>query len=275
MCSITQQIESIDTFAAYGVFLARLKLAQGDVSGAVAALAEAEAFARQHNFLFRMPDVAAAQVLTLLRQGNLTAAAQLVEQHDLPLSQARVHLAQGDTHGALALLQPLRQQMEAKGWHDERLKIMIVQALVLQAQGETDAAVQLLGEALALAEPNGFIRIFVDEGLPMAQLLSETAVRGIMPSYCEKLLAVFATEGHPVETETSPAPAQSLVDPLTKREMEILSLIATGLKNKEIAATLFVSVNTVHYHTKNLYSKLGVNSRTQAITRAKALNLLA
>ncbi len=272
---LTQQIESIDTFAAYGVFLARLKLAQGDVSGAVAALAEAEAFARQHNFLFRMPDVAAAQVLTLLRQGNLTAAAQLVEQHDLPLSQARVHLAQGDTHGALALLQPLRQQMEAKGWHDERLKIMIVQALVLQAQGETDAAVQLLGEALALAEPNGFIRIFVDEGLPMAQLLSETAVRGIMPSYCEKLLAVFATEGHPVETETSPAPAQSLVDPLTKREMEILSLIATGLKNKEIAATLFVSVNTVHYHTKNLYSKLGVNSRTQAITRAKALNLLA
>ncbi len=272
---LTQQIESIDTFASYGVFLAHQKLAQENVPGAVAALAEAEAFARQHNFLFRLPDVAAAQVLTLLRQGNLTAAAQLAEKHDLPLSQARVCLAQGDTRGALALLQPLRQQMAAKKWHDERLKIMIVQALVLQAQGETDAAVQLLGEALALAEPNGFIRIFVDEGLPMAQLLSETAVRGIMPSYCEKLLAVFATEGHPVETETSPAPAQSLVDPLTKREMEILSLIATGLKNKEIAASLFVSVNTVHYHTKNLYSKLGVNSRTQAITRAKELNLLA
>jgi ATP/maltotriose-dependent transcriptional regulator MalT len=80
----------------------------------------------------------------------------------------------------------------------------------------------------------------------------------------------FAAEGHNIETETSPAPAQSLVDPLTEREMEILSLIATGLKNKEIAATLFVSVNTVHYHTKNLYSKLGVNSRTQAITRAKS-----
>ncbi|MCA9961291.1 MAG: response regulator transcription factor [Anaerolineales bacterium] len=109
----------------------------------------------------------------------------------------------------------------------------------------------------------------------MAQLLAETAVRGIMPSYCEKLLAVFAAEGHPIETETFPASAQSLVDPLTKREMEILSLIATGLKNKEIAAALFVSVNTVHYHTKNLYSKLGANSRTQAITRAKALNLLA
>lgn len=272
---MTQQMENVDSFAAYGVFLSRLKLVQGDVSGAAAALAEAEAYVRQHHFLFRLPDVVAAQVRTLLRRGNLTAAAHLAEEHDLPISQARVHLAQGDTHGALALLQPLCRQMEAKGWHDERLKIMIVQALVLQAQGETDAAVQLLGEALALAEPNGFIRIFVDEGLPMAQLLSETAVRGTMPSYCEKLLAVFASEGHPIEKETSPAPAQSLVDPLTKREMEILSLIATGLRNREIAAALFVSVNTVHYHTKNLYSKLGVNSRTQAITRANELNLLA
>ncbi|MEZ4641646.1 MAG: LuxR C-terminal-related transcriptional regulator [Chloroflexota bacterium] len=272
---LTQQQEGIDTFAAYGVFLARLKLVQGDVSGASAALDEAEAYVRQHNFLFRLPDVVAAQVRTLLRQGNLTAAAHLAEKHDLPLSRARICLAQGDTRGALALLAPLRQQMEAKGWHDEHLKIMILQALVLQADGEKNEAVQLLGDALALAEANGFIRIFVDEGLPMAQLLAETAVRGIMPSYCEKLLAVFAAEGHPIETETFPASAQSLVDPLTKREMEILSLIATGLKNKEIAAALFVSVNTVHYHTKNLYSKLGANSRTQAITRAKALNLLA
>ena len=107
----------------------------------------------------------------------------------------------------------------------------------------------------------------------MLKLLSETAVRGIMPSYCEKLLAAFAAEGHKIEIEKSPDPAQSLVDPLTEREMEILSLIATGLKNKEIAATLFVSVNTVHYHTKNLYSKLGVNSRSQAITKANELNL--
>ncbi len=209
---LTQQIESIDTFAAYGVFLARLKLAQGDVSGAVAALDEAEAFARQHNFLFRLPDVVAAQVLTLLRQGNLTAAAHLAEKHELPISQARVCLAQGDTRGALALLAPLRQQMEAKGWQDERLKIMILQALVLQAQGEKDEAVQLLGEALALAEPGGFIRIFVDEGLPMAQLLAETAVRGIMPSYCEKLLVVFAAEGHNIEKETfQPLPNPLLI----------------------------------------------------------------
>jgi LuxR family maltose regulon positive regulatory protein len=272
---LTEQQESIDTFASYLLFLARLKLVQEDVSGAAAVLAEAEAYVRQHHFLFRLPDVAAAQVRTLLRRGNVTAAAQLAEKHDLPISQARICLAQGDTRGALALLEPLSQQMAAKGWHDERLKILILQALVLQAQGKMDTAVQLLGEALALAEPGGFIRSFVDEGLPMAQLLAETAVCGILPAYCEKLLAVFAAEGHKIETETSPALAQSLVDPLTKREMEILSLIATGLKNKEIAATLFISLNTVHYHTKNLYGKLGVNSRTQAITKAKELNLLA
>ena len=113
---LTRQMDSVDTVAACGVLLARLRLAQGDVAGAAALLAEAEAFVRQHNFVFRMPDVAAAQVLTLLRQGHLAAAAQLAQTHELPISQARVHLAQGDPATALAVLEPLRQQAEAKGW---------------------------------------------------------------------------------------------------------------------------------------------------------------
>jgi LuxR family maltose regulon positive regulatory protein len=271
---LTQQIESIDTFAAYGVFLARLKLAQGDVSGAATALDEAEAFARQHNFLFRMPDVVAAQVITLLRQDNLVAAAHLAETHELPISQARVYLAQGNTSAALALLAPLRQQMEAKGWQDERLQIMMLQAVALQAHGDLDQAVQLLGEALALAAPGGFIRIFVDEGLPMAQLLSETAVRGIMSDYCGQLLAVFEAEGQKVKIESHPPPAQPLTDALTKRELEILRLINAGLKNKEIAEQLVISLNTVLYHIKNIYSKLGVNKRTQAIAKAKESHLI-
>src|SRR6476646_2578210 len=112
---LTQQMESVDTVASYGVLLARLKLAQGDVLGAVAALDEAEAFVRRHHFVFRMPDVAAAQALTLLRQGHLAAAAQLAATHDLPISQARVHLAQGDPATALAALLPARQHAEAKG----------------------------------------------------------------------------------------------------------------------------------------------------------------
>ena len=98
------------------MLLARLKLARGDVAGAAALLAEAEQFARQHNFVYRMPEVAAAQVLTLLRQGNLAAAAHLAQAHELPLSQARVHLAQGDPSAALAVLVSWRRQVEAKGW---------------------------------------------------------------------------------------------------------------------------------------------------------------
>jgi LuxR family maltose regulon positive regulatory protein len=160
----------IDRFIISEVFLARLKLAQGDVAEAAAMLAQAEQSVRQHNFVHRMPEVAAAQVLALLRQGNLAAAAQLAQTHQLPISQARVHLAQGNTSAALGLLEPLRQQMEEKGWEDERLKVMVLQAVAHHAHGEKDKAAQLLGDALALAEPGGFIRVFVDEGFPMAQL---------------------------------------------------------------------------------------------------------
>src|SRR5205085_2242305 len=105
------------------------------------ALDDAEAFVRRHHFVFRMPDVAAAQVLVLLRQGNLVAAAQLAAIHELPLSQARVHLAQGDASTALAVLLPVRQQAEANGWADERLALMVLEAIALHAQNETDTAV--------------------------------------------------------------------------------------------------------------------------------------
>ena len=125
--------------------------------------------------MHRLPEVAAVQVLVLLRQGDLTAADLLAKTHDLPLSQARVHLAQGDPSKALAVLKPFRQQMEAKDWQDERLKAMILQAIALQEKGEKDKAMELLGEALALAEPGGFIRLFVDEGLPMDQLLRRSS----------------------------------------------------------------------------------------------------
>src|SRR5207248_2424404 len=116
--------------------VARLKLAQGDVSDAAAVLDEAEAFVRRYNFVFRMPDVAGAQVLLLLHQGHLAAAAHLAHLHDLPISQARVHLAQGDPSAALSVLEPWRLQVESKGWQDERLKVMVLQAIALQAYGE-------------------------------------------------------------------------------------------------------------------------------------------
>jgi LuxR family maltose regulon positive regulatory protein len=126
---LARQLENTDRCVAGEVVLARLKLAQGDVAGAAVLLAEADRSARQQNFVHRIPEVAAAQVLTLLRQGNLAAATHLAQTHELPISQARVYLAQGDTSAALTVLSAWRGQMEARRWEDERLKVMVLQAV--------------------------------------------------------------------------------------------------------------------------------------------------
>jgi len=265
----------IDRFVTCEVFLARLKLAQGDAAGAAALLAEVGQSARQQNFVYRIPEVAAAHVLTLLRQGNLTAAAHLAHLHELPISQARVHLAQGDPSTALAVLSPWRRQVEAKGWQDERLKVMVLQAVALQAQGDKDQAVHLLCDALALAEPGGFIRLFVDEGLPMAHLLSEAAAIGVMPDYTGKLLAVCEAEAQQSEDASYlPPPAQPLIEPLSPRELEVLHLMAQGLSNQEMSERLFLALDTVKGHNRKIFGKLQVQRRTEAVARARELGLL-
>jgi LuxR family maltose regulon positive regulatory protein len=266
----------IDRFVNCEVFLARLKLARGDVPGASAILAQAGQSARQHNFVHRIPEVAAAQVLTLLHQGNLAAVAHLAQTHELPMSQARVHLAQGDTAAALATLAralgPLRQQAEAKGWEDVRLKVL--QAIALYAHGEKDEAVQLLGDTLSLTEPGGFIRIFVDEGPPMEQLLLEAAARGIMPDYTGTLLAAFEAEAQKSEDRSYLPSAQPLTEPLSQRELEVLQLIAQGLSNREISERLFLALSTVKGHNRIIFGKLLVQRRTEAVARARELGLL-
>ena len=264
---------AIDRFVLYEVLLARLNLARGDVAGAAALLAEAGQSARQHNFVNRLPEVAAAQVLVLLRQGNLAAAAHLAQAHDLPLSQARVHLAQGDTSAALAVLSPWRQQVEARGWQDERLKVMVLEALALQAHGEQDQAVHLLLDALALAEPGGFIRLFVDEGRPMAQLLFAAEAPGMMPDYIGKVLAAFEAKEQR-EATASQSPARPLIDPLSPRELEVLQLMAQGRSNQEISERLFLALSTVKGHNRNIFGKLQVQRRTEAVARARELGLL-
>ena len=264
----------IDRFVLSEVFLARLKLARGDVVGAAALLAETSQSARQKNFVYRIPEVAAAQVLTLLRQGHLAAAAHLAQAHELPISQARVYLAQGDTFAALAVLEPWRRQVEAKGWQDEWLKVMVLQSVALQAHGEQDRAVQLLFDALALAEPGGFIRLFVDEGLPMAQLLSKAATQGMMPDYIGKLLAACKAEEQKSEDTSYLPPAQSLLEPLSPRELEVLQLIAQGLSNHEISERLYLALDTVKGHNRKIFGKLQVERRTEAVARARELGLL-
>ncbi|MEW5870776.1 MAG: LuxR C-terminal-related transcriptional regulator [Chloroflexota bacterium] len=259
----------IDRFVLTEIFLARLELARGDIDGAAGRLAQTEQSVRQNNFVQRLPEVAAAQVLVLIRQGKLQAAAQLVQAYPLPLHQARLLLAQGDLHAALALLEPLRQEMQTKGWQDERLKALVLEALALRAQGEKQRALQALAQALALAEPGGFIRLFVDEGPPMARLLSEAAAQGVMPGYTARLLAAF--EKPPA---LRPASLQPLVEPLSLREMEVLRLVAQGLSNREISAKLFLAVDTVKGYNRRIFDKLHVQRRTEAIARARELGLL-
>jgi LuxR family transcriptional regulator, maltose regulon positive regulatory protein len=270
---LTRQIEGVDTFVSYAVFLARLRLARGDVPGARAILAEAEAFLREHNFAFRMSDVAAVQVLTLLHQGNLAAAGDLAELYDLPIGRARVYLARGDTSAALAVLETWRRQVEAKGWADARLTVMVLQAVALQAHGDRDRSVQHLLDALALAEPNGLVRSFVDEGTPMAHLLSAAAGLGKMPGYVQTLLAAVEA-GQPRRATARHLPAtQAFIEPLSRRELEVLRLITQGLSNQEIGERLVLALDTVKGHNRRIFGKLQVQRRTEAVARARDLGL--
>ena len=291
----------IDRFIVCEVFLARLKLARGDAAEAAAILAQAERSVRQHNFVHRIPDVASQQVIVLLHQGELDAAAHLAQTHELPFSQARVYLARGDAAAALARLEPLHQQMEEKGWVDELLKVMVLQAVALHALGKEDEAARLLNEALVLAQPGGFVRIFVDEGDAMGVLIEKQArsLNHPLGKYVESLLGAFRPTA-PALSVTAPeiapsnlAPAKSailqresdstepdvrptknlLVDPLSERELEVLRLLRSELSGPEIAQHLIISLNTLRTHTKNIFNKLGVNNRRAAVRRAEELDL--
>jgi LuxR family maltose regulon positive regulatory protein len=167
-----------------------------------------------------------------------------------------------------------RRQTEAKGWEDERLRAMILQAVVLQVQGESDKAVGLLSDALTLALPGGFIRLFVDEDLPMARLLSEAAARGIMPGYIGTLLAACAADQGTCADESSRPHVQPLIEPLSHRELEVLHLIAEGLSNQEVSERLFLALDTVKGHNRKIFGKLQVQRRTEAVARGRELGLL-
>jgi LuxR family transcriptional regulator, maltose regulon positive regulatory protein len=272
---LARQYESIiDRYVISEVFLARLKLAQGEVDRAAAILAKTDQSVRQYNFVHRMPEVAAAQVLTYLRQGDLSAAAHVAEAHNLSLGQARVYLAQGNPSTALAVLEPWRQQVQAKGWKDEQLKAMVLEAVALHRNGEMDKAMQVLRDVLARAEPGGFIRLFLDEGAPMQQLLSEAKAQEIMPDYVSRLLAAFASEEQNSKEKSSLLSAQPLIESLSPRELEVLQLIAEGLSNDEIGKRLFLALDTVKGHNRRIFDKLQVQRRTEAVARARELGLL-
>jgi LuxR family transcriptional regulator, maltose regulon positive regulatory protein len=145
----------------------------------------------------------------------------------------------------------------------------VLQAIAHQMRGEITAALAPLEVALTLAEPEGYIRIFADEGPPMAALLEAAARRDIAPSYVRRLLAACG------QTGATTRPKQGLVEPLSERELEVLRLLNTDLSGPDIARELVVSLHTVRSHTKNVYAKLGVNDRRAAVRRAAELDLLS
>ncbi len=278
----------IDRSVSSEVFLARLALAQGHAADANQRLEQVSQVVQQH-FAERMPDVAAAQVLALLQLGRLDDAERLAQAHDLPLSRARVALAQGNPSAAQALLEPRRAHAEAMGWADEKLKVLVLMALTREAQGERTQARQLLSHALAMAGPGGFIRLFVDEGASMAVLLADAAARATMPDYVDRLWSAFNAEtitGGTAEVGTGSAPASGRsqprqhpadadhFEPLSPRELEILRLIALGLSNREIAERLFLALDTIKGHNRILFEKLRVQRRTEAVARGHALGLI-
>jgi LuxR family maltose regulon positive regulatory protein len=150
-----------------------------------------------------------------------------------------------------------------------QIEALALQALVHWRRGEHAPALTVLERALRLAEPEGYVRLFADLGLPMAFLLQEAHSRAVMPEYVETLLAAFGGD-----RSFSAAAAAALPEPLTAREQEVLERLAAGLTNREIAEQLVIAAETVKKHVANLCAKLGVSNRTEASARARELGLL-
>ncbi|MEM7344337.1 MAG: LuxR C-terminal-related transcriptional regulator [Chloroflexota bacterium] len=206
--------------------------------------------------------------LTYVREfEHLTFARILIAQHRNAPTENSIHQAE-------TLLDRLLTAAEDADRTGSVIEILMLQALAHDAQGNRPAALESLEQALILAEPEGYIQRFVDEGQPMADLLSKAAAAEIMPAYINKLRATFEKSVPIIDSSSLSSNAQPLIEPLTPREQEVLRLIAAGRTNPEIATELIIAVTTVKTHVKNIYGKLQVTKRFEAIAQAKALNLL-
>jgi LuxR family maltose regulon positive regulatory protein len=269
------------------VAMARIKEAQGDLDSALDLLDEAERL-QIGNPAPDVCPVAALKARVWVGQGRLTEALAWARERGLSVDDelsylrefehvtlVRVLIAQyrndrvnSAIHEAAGLLERLLKAAEAGERTGSVIEILVLQALAHQAQGDVPAALAPLERALTLAEPEGYVRLFVDDGPPMAALLPEAAKHGTAPNYVRQLRAAFGkAEGRTPVT-------QLLIEPLSERELEVLRLLTTELNGPEIARELMVSLNTMRTHTKNIYNKLGVHNRRAAVRRAEELDLL-
>ncbi len=268
---------------------AHVRIAIGDLEGAGADLQEEERITQgftpyvEVNSLFL-----ASQVRYYLAREDISEAAHLVEKYGLHsfdglsfwrehdhILLSRVLISQGRFVEADGLLVRLAEAAREGGRFRRLIEILIFRAVALQHLGQFSEALQALEASLALAEPEGYVRLYADENGPMEQLLKLAVKKGLHAEYARRLLAAFS--GDPARLPAAaalPAHPPDLIEPLSGRELEVLRLIAAGLTNKEIAQRLYISLRTVKYHTTSILNKLNVNNRAHTAARARELGLL-
>jgi LuxR family maltose regulon positive regulatory protein len=278
-----QQTGNVSILLRGHVMLARVKQAQGDTAGAGVLIQQIPQILRSshlspHNAAF----ASAWHARLALAQGDLASAVRWVQEQHLGVDDelsppreleymtlARVLIAQHKPHETLPLLGRLLHLAERQGRMGNALEVLVLQSLASRASGDEARAMVQLSRALTLAEPEGYIRLFVDEGEPLVALLRQAYARKVAPDYVSALLSAAGAS-----LSAAPDPARSPLEPLTKREREILRLLVAGLSNASMARELVITVGTVKSHINHIYSKLGVQSRSQAIARAHSLHLL-
>jgi LuxR family maltose regulon positive regulatory protein len=280
------------------LMLARLRHAMSDLSGAQQALENAELAANQMGVSEIKVWVNAYRVQTWLAQGEIQSAIGWASKHSgdyydkvfpsIAVALARVRWVQGKSEEALGLLEHALQSAEAVGRLGNALQIMVVKAIVQRAQGDIQNAHATLSRVLTLAQPEGYLRVFLDEGEPMRSLISdykaiiENPMQEIAPQdqkissdYLNKILGAFPLLTIPRARQSAATNLQSTIaESLSERELEVLHLMAAGLSNRDIAVRDVVSINTVKTQVKSIYSKLGAHTRADALTAARQLGLI-
>jgi LuxR family transcriptional regulator, maltose regulon positive regulatory protein len=297
--TLSRQLGWTRQLAASLATLAWIRHARGDRAGALAAIGEAERVELSPAVVGLLNPLPALRARLALAHDEVADVARWVQQRGLGIDDepsyprereylvlARVLLAQQAPQRALGLLERLHAQAAAQGRTGSVIEVRTLQALALDAGGDRAGALGALAEALTLGAPEGYLRVFVDEGQPMAALLHQLlggrrqqrpgAVDAIPREYLARLVDAFEQAGLPIRPHVGRGGVvvAGLVEPLTARELEVLGLLAAGAPNRAIAGQLVVTPETVKKHLSHLFDKLGVTNRTQAVARARELGLL-